>query len=783
MSLLARKLIRDGRRQPWQLGAVALTLGLGVAVFGAAYDAYRNLTVSYSEVYDRLQFADITLTGGDTEQLVAELEAIDGVAAVMRRDQRDVPFRVQPGAAASDGAQRTLLGRVVAQPPRATVDQLFIEEGNGPRKGDTGVTVERHMADHFDLAVGDTVDVLGADGWEPLTVTGVAVSPEYLWPARDRQDVLSSPDDFGVLFATPGLLERLAGRDVEHQTLVRYASDANVDEVEAQVRRAAADAGAGDVMTQRDQPSNAALHEDVRAFGEMAVLFPLLFLVAGSLAAYVLLGRLVRAQRAQLGMLAANGYPKGRILRHYLAFGAAVGLVGAAVGALGGIGLAHLLTSTYTSSLSIPLAVTRFRPLTPLIGLFVGTLAGTVAAAGPARAAVQVPPAEAMRGIAPVGVSTARLLERLPALRGLPVRLRMVIRNALRSPRRSLSTGLGVILAAVLVLSSLALLDTFEVVLDEQFHHIQREDAQLYLDSTTSGAVATASDVKGVAAAEASLGAPVVLTADGHRYQTMLEGFETETRMHQFPDGIPASGVLLGRALRDLLDVDVGDEVLVAAAAGAERVPVEVAGFVDEPIGSLAYASLDQTRQLVGSGATPSVLVRYRDGADRDAVQRRLAAVPGVVATRDTRGSEEAVTNMLGFFYAIVAVMLLFGAILAFVVLFNTLSVNLAERTVELGTLRAAGARASALARLVTGENALLVIAAIPLGLLAGWAVASGMMRSFNSDLWNFSVRIRASTPLLVAAALVVTTLITYLPARRHLGRLAVARIVRERAA
>lgn len=35
--------MRDGRRQRVQLGAVALTLGLGVATFGAAFDAYQNL--------------------------------------------------------------------------------------------------------------------------------------------------------------------------------------------------------------------------------------------------------------------------------------------------------------------------------------------------------------------------------------------------------------------------------------------------------------------------------------------------------------------------------------------------------------------------------------------------------------------------------------------------------------------------------------------------------------------------------------------------------------------
>lgn len=780
MSLLARKLVRDGRRQWPQLGAVALTLALAVAVFGGTYGAYDNLKASYAEVYHRLHFADLTVTGGDRARLAHELAGMDGVAAVERRDQVEVPFRVHSGGAAG-GVVRTLLGRIVAQPRGATVDQLLVEEGHGPGGGDEGVTVERHMADHFGLSVGDTVDVYGPDGWRSVHITGVAVSPEYLWPARDRQDVLSSPDDFGVLFASPKLVEEFAGATVEHQTLIRFAAGANARTVEEQVRRAAARAGAGDVMAQRNQPSKAALEEDVQGFGEMAVLFPVLFLVAGSLAAYVLLGRLVRSQRAQLGMLAANGYPRRRILRHYLALGGVVGAGGALVGALGGIGLADLLTKSYTSSLNIPLTVTRFHLATPLIGLVVGTVAGTLSAAGPARAAMKVPPAEAMRGIAPVGVGTGGILERLPGLRGLPVRLRMIARNALRSPRRTLSTGLGVILACVLVLSSLALLDTFTVILHEQFHTIQREDARLYVAGAGASVADSVARVPGVAAVEPSIQAPVTITAGAHRYQTTLEGFEPGTKMHDFPQGLPTSGILLGRALRHLLDIGVGDTVHLSAG-GAAAVPVRVAGFVDEPIGSLAYATLAQATRLAGNAGTGSVLVRYDAGTDRTAIEQRLAGVPGVLAVRDTHGSEEAVANMLGFFYALVGMMAVFGAILAFVVLFNTLSVNLAERTVELATLRAEGARSRTLARLVTGENLLLVIGVLPLGLLAGWLVARGMMSTFNSDLWNFSLRLRVATPFLVAGALVATTVITHLPARRSLGRLAVAKIVRERA-
>ncbi len=163
-------------------------------------------------------------------------------------------------------------------------------------------------------------------------------------------------------------------------------------------------------------------------------------------------------------------------------------------------------------------------------------------------------------------------------------------------------------------------------------------------------------------------------------------------------------------------------------------------------------------------------------------MRQRLEHQSGVVAFRDVRGSEAAVRQLLELFYAIVGVMLLFGSILAFVVLFNTLSVNLSERTVELATLRAAGGRLATLARIVTGENLLLVTAAIPVGLVAGWATGRWFMSSFNSDLYHFTLRLRPTTPA---------------PPRRrrhrhrprhppprpaHLGRLDIARIVRERA-
>jgi putative ABC transport system permease protein len=272
-----------------------------------------------------------------------------------------------------------------------------------------------------------------------------------------------------------------------------------------------------------------------------------------------------------------------------------------------------------------------------------------------------------------------------------------------------------------------------------------------------------------------------VLSSGTRRYQTALTGFAPGTTMHRFNGPLPEHGLILGESLRSTLGVDTGGVVNVSVGDGAPT-PVTVAGFVREPLGSLAYSTFSFAHTLAGDRGLHSILVRYSGGTGSAVMQRRLVDVPGVVAVRDVRGSEETVRQLLGLFYAIVGVMLLFGSILAFVVMFNTLSVNLSERTVELATLRAAGGRLSSLARMMTAENVLLVVAAIPAGLLAGWFTGRWLMSSFNSDLYHFTLRLRATTPLLLAVALIAIAVLMHVPGRRTIRRLDIARIVRERA-
>ena len=137
--------------------------------------------------------------------------------------------------------------------------------------------------------------------------------------------------------------------------------------------------------------------------------------------------------------------------------------------------------------------------------------------------------------------------------------------------------------------------------------------------------------------------------------------------------------------------------------------------------------------------------------------------------------------DFLGFFYAFVGIMLVFGGVMAFALIFNTISVNVAEREGEYATMRANGLSQRKLASLITGENLLLTALGIIPGLIIGYAVAALFMQSYSSDMFTFTLDMNTSTLIFSSLAMLIVALLSVVPAIRTIRRLDIAQGVRER--
>ena len=125
--------------------------------------------------------------------------------------------------------------------------------------------------------------------------------------------------------------------------------------------------------------------------------------------------------------------------------------------------------------------------------------------------------------------------------------------------------------------------------------------------------------------------------------------------------------------------------------------------------------------------------------------------------------------------------MLGLGGLLAFTVIYITMTVNVVERTGELATLRAAGAPIRRLTAALALENLTATALAVPIGLGIGVGIAWCFLRTFNNDLFHLHLSIGPAALALAVVAVMAGAALSQLPAARLIKRIDLAKVVRER--
>jgi putative ABC transport system permease protein len=257
----------------------------------------------------------------------------------------------------------------------------------------------------------------------------------------------------------------------------------------------------------------------------------------------------------------------------------------------------------------------------------------------------------------------------------------------------------------------------------------------------------------------------------------------TDSRLH---DLALASGVALTEAdgssaliteqMARATGLALGDTVTLQGVdvPRTERIVGIVVG--DGPIAGVAgrtvIVSIAQAQALFGTSSATRVDLGLAVGARSDAVsvdlERRLTAEPYVLSTpADLAASLRTSTVDFQATTALIAALAVFGG--AFLI-FNTLSMTVAERAREVGLLRAAGATRRQVIQLVLGQALVLGLAGSALGVLIGIVLAAliAWYVKFSSLVPIASTTVPpAAVGLAVAVGLLVTLAAAIEPAIR----------------
>jgi putative ABC transport system permease protein len=787
---LQRKLVRDLAASKGLFLAVTAVIFLGVAFFGASFLGYQNLRSSYDYTYETLRFADFTIRVVEAPgEIVGELESIPGVAAVTGRMNSDLSLTL-PGA-----EEKRVLARVISLPAdsRPAVNDVKVESGSYFQEGEGNVLlVEKNFAEHHGLKEGDTLYLTVDSQRTSFSVAGIVASPEYIWFAKSRQEILVSAETFGVVFVPQDIVTELLGKPFINEFCFLVEEGADRETIIAEAENILDPYVVVDVVPREDQPSNAALSMDLEGFGEMAEVFPLLFLIVGALATYILLTRIVHNQRPQIGLMRAMGYSRRQVLVHYLSFALIIGIVGAVAGTIAGYLLSELITKLYTGMLGLPYTKIEMNFLQWLAieeGLFLGILPCAIAGIIPAWAASRLSPSEAMRPPSPTA-GRKPLLERIfPFLTRLSFLWKIPLRNIFRNRRRSLYTVIGIAFGISLILVSAAFIDAIEAFMDTQFNKVQRYDAQINFSPNQPQPAALAIEVQNwdeVEKAEPVLQIPVRLEHEDNSYSTLVVGLTLNSELYGLFStsgdrvGVSDEGILLSEGLKKALDVDSGDSLTLLSPWGTQQ--LEVTGFIQQPLGSYGYVTLGQAQELVGGFPIINGLMLEVEPQYLDSIREKAYGIPGTASVELTGESNEKVEEMMGLIKGMSWIMLAFGAALALAIVFTTVTVNILERRREIATMRTLGEGKRRITAMITIENLLLGIGGIIPGIPLGYALALLLFRLFQSDMMSYNLVIFPRSYLLAVGLIILIMVVSQIPSIRHINRLNLAQVTKEQA-
>ncbi|WP_406420254.1 ABC transporter permease [Streptomyces sp. NBC_00873] len=382
------------------------------------------------------------------------------------------------------------------------------------------------------------------------------------------------------------------------------------------------------------------------------------------------------------------------------------------------------------------------------------------------------------------------------------------VRNFLAHKGRMALSAVAVLLSVAFVCGTLVFTDTMNTTFDKLFAAtsadvtVSPRTAQGADELPENGkpvslpaaAVEQAGKADGVKTAEGAVTSMSVTVVDSHNKNmgsssgapTIAGNWtQNDLRSMEITSGHAPRGpteVMVDADTADKHHLKIGDELRTIAVTGDIRARISgIASFkVTNPGAAVVYldTATAQVKLLGKPDVFTHISVTAEPGVTDTQLKKNVATALGDSAAYKLQTQQEAADankDSMGSFLDVMKYAMLGFAGIAFLVgiflIVNTFSMLVAQRTREIGLMRAIGSSRKQVNRSVLIEALFLGVVGSILGVGAGIGVAVGLMKLMNSMGMNLSTEdltIAWTTPVLgLALGVIVTVVAAYVPARR----------------
>ena len=523
----------------------------------------------------------------------------------------------------------------------------------------------------------------------------------------------------------------------------------------------------------------------------IARVFPVFFFLVAALVATTTMTRMVDENRLQMGTLKALGYSNASIAGKYLFYALTASVLGSMAGmVVGFLVFPSIIWYAYQLIFSLPTFTLRFYP-----GMAAASMAISAAVIGLAtwsacRSSLKEKSAALLLPRAPVAGKRIFLEYITPLWKRMSFSQKTTARNLFRYKKRFFMTVLGVAGCTALLLIGFGLQDSLLPIVTKQSTELSHNDLTVTLSDpaafTVEKGLADALEKGQVENWAAVYSKSVTIyNADGESAGVSVVGAQTDSQLSRYVTfrtrrghkAIPfeKDSVVLTEKTALNLGVEPGDSIWVENPDG-ERVEMTLTGVTENYMFTRLYVSNAQLQTLLGTQDIPWNTVyaqtRCDSAADRNTMRETLLACNYVTGASFTEDATSMFDNLIVSLNSVVVLIIVCAAALAAVVLYNLISVNLAERKKELATIKVLGFFDKEVYRYIFREIDLLALMGSCVGLLLGIPLHQFIIRTVEMDQLMFIRTIAPHSYLLSVALTMLFTLAVCFVMRRHVKKI-----------
>ncbi len=791
-----RKVLRDlwGNRARTVL--VVLSIAVGVAALGIIAASYVIISRDLPAGYNAADPASARIFSDPfDDELVRVVRNLSGVGQAEGRRTLTARLQLRPASAAGEPQWRDMDLYAIPDYQNIQINRISPETGDFP-PAEREILIERAALALTGARVGDVITIrMPNETQRELKITGTVHDPTqpspvfanrvYGYISFSTLEWLGAPRSYNELQFI-----------VKHDRLDRNHILAVTQDVRYKIEKS----GRRVYFTQVPDPGR---HPFQRFVDPMVMLLTALGLLTLVLSAFLVvntISALLAQQVRQIGVMKAVGARSHQIAGLYLVMVLMLGLLALAIAAPLGMLAARAIVRFLAGLINFDLTGFRVPFWVYGIQLAAAVLAPLLAAVGPVRGGSRITVREAITSYGlSAGAFGRGLIDRLlSAIHFLSRPLVLSLRNTFRRKRRLALTLITLGLGSTIFMSVFSVRTSLLLTLDDALKYWQYDVGVVF------NRPYRVDDIE-----QQALSVPGVRAAETWGYQSIRR---------ERPDGTESEGYVLiaPRADTKLLQPDVwrgrwlldDDEnaVVINTDFLQQEPDVRIGQMLDLQMdgrttqwrvvgiirgvlsGATVYANYPYfTRvarnvdragsvQVVTAATTPQGQVQIARALEQQFERAGLR-----VSSTQTIGQLRAVTiNQFNVIVAFLLIMAVLIAVVGALGLTGTMSINVLERTREIGVMRAVGATGAAIRGIVIGEGALIGW----LSWLVGLAFALPMSRFLSNAVGiaflrtPLSYRFSALGALIWLGAVLVLAAIASLWPARNASRLSVREVL-----